>query len=158
MNIGERLQRRLLARRKCQPLVVVDVALEMAMAGLMMTLLIILMVATGSQQYRFTLPLELNATTHAVSLPAATREDAIRSLITRDGALYFDRGVGYEEIRVTDMADHVREKLRGGSERRAYLMVDQRTHYGDVKPVVDGIRDGGVWNVSLVVGRHEPLR
>jgi biopolymer transport protein ExbD len=158
MRIVDRLQRRVRARRKCQPLLVVGVALETAMAGSMLTLLIILMVVVGFRPYRFTIPLELNPTDHAVLFRAATREDAIRMLITRDGALYYDSGVGYLEIRVADMADHVREKVREGSERRAYLMVDQRAHYGDVKPVIDAIRDGGVWNVSLVVGVHEPMR
>lgn len=158
MRSTERLQRRVLGRRKCQTLVVVNVALEMAMAGLMMTLLIILMVVAGFRPDRFSLPMELTPTNHAAPLPAATREDAIRILITRDGAFYFYIREGYEEIRIADISNQIREKLRAGSERRAYLMVDQRANYGDVKPVIDAIQIAGVWNISLIAGVHEPLR
>jgi biopolymer transport protein ExbD len=158
MKIGDRLKRRVLARRKCQPLTVVGVALEMAMAGVITTLLIIMMLVIGSLPYSLTLPIEVKAGEHAVPLPAAIREDAIRILITRDGVFYLDSSDGYRNVQVADMADQVREKVLGGAEKRAYLMVDQRAYYGDVRPVFDAIRDGGIWNVSLIAGIHEPLR
>ena len=154
----EPLQRRILARRNSQSLVLTGVALEMAMSGLMVTLLIVVMLAVGSQPHHSSFPLDFTPTAHAVPLPGATREDAIRVLLTRGGAIYVSNGGGYLATQLADLADGVREKLRAGAERRAYLAVDQRTHYGDVKTVVDAIRDGGVWNVSLVSGFHRPLK
>jgi biopolymer transport protein ExbD len=151
MSCAERLRRRVLGRRESRPLMVVGVALEMAMEGAMMTLLIVMMLIVGTQLHGG-FPVDVTASAHAVSLPGATREDAMRILVTRDGAIYF----GHQESRAVDIAGQVREKMRGGSERRAYLFVDQRTRYGDVEPVIDAIRAGGVRNLSFVVQQIEP--
>jgi biopolymer transport protein ExbD len=129
----------------------VGVAFELAMTEFVLTLLIVVMVVVGTQPHGG-FPLDRAAIKHPISLPSANREDAIRILVTRDGAIYFD----HTEIHLDDIADQIRHKVQGGSEKRAYLMVDQRAHYGDVKPVYDAIRDGGVWNVSLITGVHEP--
>lgn len=150
MRCAERLRRRVLGRRANRPLMVVGVALEMAMEGVMMTLLIVMMLIVGTQPHGG-FPVDVTATAHAVSLPGATREDATRILVTRDGAIYF----GHQESRAVDIAGQVRERMGGRSERRAYLFVDQRTRYGDVEPVIDAIRAGGVWNLSFVVQQIE---
>jgi hypothetical protein len=48
MKHPERLQRRVLARKKCESVQIISVALQMAMSGVMVTLLIIFMLETGS--------------------------------------------------------------------------------------------------------------
>jgi biopolymer transport protein ExbD len=146
MRSAEQLHRRVLGRRECRPLEIVAIALEMAMTALMTTLLIIMMLVVGAPHHS-NLPADLARAKHAVSMPGAKREDAIRIIVTRDGAIYF----GHTETRVADVADRVRQRVQDGSERRAYLMVDQRTKYVDVEPVIDAIRGGGVWNVGLIV-------
>jgi biopolymer transport protein ExbD len=146
VRIAERLHRRVLGRRKSRPLELVAIALEMAMTGLMTTLLIIMMLVTGTRGHS-NLPADMAKTSHAVSMPRAKREDAIQIMVTRDGAIYFD----HTEVHAADIADDVRQKVQDGSERRAYLLVDQRTKYVDVEPVIDAIRSGGIWNVSLMV-------
>ncbi len=150
MRSAERLQRRVLGRRKCRTLETVDVAPEMAMTGFMLTLLIVVMVAVGTQPHGG-FPLDRAATKHPVPMPGARREDAIRILVTRDGAIYF----GHTEIRIGDIGERIQEKVRSGSERRAYLMVDRGTKYGDVEAVVDAIRGSGIWNVGLLVDQDQ---
>ena len=147
MKITGPLQRRVLARRKCRPLEAAAVSLEMAMTFAMVILLIIVMTVEGITPHHFSFPADLAKAKHVVAMPDARREDAIRIAVTRDGAIYF----GHSEVRVTDLADKIRERVRGGSERRAYLTVDQRAKYWDVENVLDGIRGSGVWRIGLLV-------
>jgi biopolymer transport protein ExbD len=118
----------------------------MAMTGFMFTMLIIMMLVEGATPHSH-FPADMAKARHVVAMPGANREDAIRIILTRDGAVYF----GHTEIRVADIADQIREKVRSGSERRVYLMVDRRTKNWDVENVVDAIRGSGVWNVCLLV-------
>ena len=141
------LRRRVQGRRKCRPLEIIAVALEMAMTGFMLTMLIIIMLVEGTTIHHSNMPADKAKARHAVSMPDAKREDAIRIMVTRDGATYF----GHTEIRVEDLPEKVRQKVREGSERRAYLTVDQRAKYVDVEPVIDAIRGSGIWNVSMMV-------
>jgi biopolymer transport protein ExbD len=147
MKIAEPLQRRVLLRKKCKPLQMLTGTLEMAMTQVIVTLLIIVMLVEGSTPHHSTSPADPAKAKHAVSMPGAKREDAIRILISRDGAIYF----GHMATRVGDIPEQIRQKVRDGSERRVYLIVDQRAQYGDVDAVVDAIRGSGVWNIALLV-------
>jgi len=129
----------------------ITVTLEMAMTGFMLTLLIVMMLVEGSTPHHSNSPADMAKARHVVSMPGAKREDAIRIIVSRDGAIYF----GHTAIRVGDIADQVRERVRNGSEHRAYLKVDQRTKYGDVTAVVDAIRDGGIWHIGLLVEQDQ---
>ncbi|HEX3119467.1 MAG TPA: biopolymer transporter ExbD [Candidatus Acidoferrum sp.] len=151
MKNAEPLQRRVLARKKGTTLQMVAVSLEMAMTQVMVTLLIIMMLIEGVTPHHSNSPADMAKVNHAASMPGARREDAINLIISRDGAIYF----GHTATRVDDIAEQIRQKVRGGSERRAYLKVDQRAKYGDVESVVDAIRGGGIWNVALLVEQNQ---
>jgi biopolymer transport protein ExbD len=151
------LQQRLLARRKCPPLEAIIVTLEMSMAGVMLTLLIVMMMCSVAltQNYQGSW-LELPQSKHATLLRGAVREDALRIFLTRDGAVYVKNGpIHTEATEIRDLPEKIRERISEGAERRAYLSVDQRTRYIDVELVIDAIRAGGIWNVSFVVGRDD---
>ena len=150
MKSAEPLQRRILARKKVKPVQMFSVSLEIAMTQVMVTLLIIMMLIEGTTLHQG-LTLERAATKHAAAMPGANREDAIRILLTRDGAVYF----GHTATQVGDLPNQIRQKVRDGSERRAYLMIDARTKYWDVENVVDAIRGSGIWNVALLVERDQ---
>lgn len=145
------LRRRVLARRKCKPLQAVTVALEMAMTVSMVTLLTIMMLVEGVTPHHSGMPADMAKVQHAVPMPNAKREDAIRIVVTRDGAIY----LGHTETRAADLPDQIRQKVREGSERRAYVMVDQRAKNFDVENVVDAIRASGIWNVGLLVEQNQ---
>jgi biopolymer transport protein ExbD len=152
MKIVERLQGRVLARRKCRPLAV-GAALEMAMAGFMVIMLIVVMLVEGVTPHHSNMPADMAKARHVVSMPGAKREDAVRIVITRDGAIYF----GHLATRVGDLTDQIRQKVRDGSERRVYMKVDRRAKYGDVEAVVDAIRGSGIWQVGLLVEQDQRL-
>lgn len=52
---------------------------------------------------------------------------------------------------VDGVAGKIRESVQSGSERRVYLWVDAKAKYGDVKVVLDGVRDAGIEKVALLV-------
>jgi biopolymer transport protein ExbD len=85
---------------------------------------------------------------HAVRLPLAAREDAMRITITRDDSVYF-RG---SKMMVEELPGEIRECIRNGSEKRVYMVVDARAKYGTVKQVLDEVRNAKVENVSFLVG------
>jgi biopolymer transport protein ExbD len=76
----------------------------------------------------------------------ALREDAILVTITRDGGVYLRR----REVGSQGLPQAIGLAIEKGSERRIYLMVDARTHYGDVKPVIDQIHRSGISDVVLI--------
>jgi biopolymer transport protein ExbD len=145
------LRRRLLARRKCKPLGAVAVTWDMAMTSSMVMLLIIGILVEGVTPHHSHIPADMAKAKHVVSMPNARREDAIRIIVTRDGAIYF----GHTETRVADLPDQIRQKVSKGSEQRAYLMVDQRAKNYDVENVIDAIRASGIWNVGLLVEQDQ---
>jgi biopolymer transport protein ExbD len=141
------LQRRVLSRRKCQSLEATDGTVRVATTATVALLFIIVMNVEGVTPHHSNMPMDMAKAKHAVSMPDAKRNDAIRILVTRDGAVYF----GHTAVDVREITDRVRESLLGGSERRADLMVDGRAKYGDVEAVVDAIRGGGLWRIGLMV-------
>jgi biopolymer transport protein ExbD len=89
---------------------------------------------------------DLTETHHAILMPGAAREDAMRISITRDGKVYFRN---YQVAR-DDLQDEIQKGLRKGAERKIYLAVDARAKYGDAKAILAQIRLAGIENVSLL--------
>jgi biopolymer transport protein ExbD len=83
---------------------------------------------------------------HSTRMPGALKEDALRVVLARDGAIYF------RELHITleDLPDEIREALRSGAERKVYIKVDARAKYGEVPAVLDKIRLAGVENVAFL--------
>jgi biopolymer transport protein ExbD/biopolymer transport protein TolR len=89
---------------------------------------------------------DLSASHHAVSMPKARREDAIRVSITSDGSLYFrDQRVADYEI-----PDLIREGVRNGAEKKVYISADARAKYGRVLQVLGGIQLAGVEKTCFI--------
>jgi biopolymer transport protein ExbD len=89
----------------------------------------------------------LFASAHAKPLYAAVKWDAIRIDISRDGSVYFCRRKTLPRFR----PNQIRTAAYGGAEKRIYLAVDVRAHYGDVNAVVAEIQSSGVENVSFLM-------
>jgi biopolymer transport protein ExbD len=90
---------------------------------------------------------------HTHRLPGAIREDAIKVALTRDGTVYF----GNSRIRPDDLPDRIREAVRNGAEKRIYLEVDARAHYGDVNALLLQIQKSGIQNVSILAESPRPV-
>jgi biopolymer transport protein ExbD len=97
-------------------------------------------------------PVDVPRSDHARWMPGAMRENALKVLVTRDGAVY----LGHHAVTVGSLADGLRENLNRGSERRVYLRVDTRARYVEVEGVLDAIRDTGIQDVSVITDQRQP--
>lgn len=91
-------------------------------------------------------PVDVAPTTHSVLQPGARRDDAIEVAITRDGAIYFQN----TRIRVVDLPNVLREAASKGAEQTVYIKADAHTKYGDVKALLDEIRQSGLQNITFL--------
>ena len=82
---------------------------------------------------------------NAKPLLQARREDALSVTVSRDGNIYFGNG----KLRPEDLQRLFTAAMENGSERRVYLLVDQRAAYRDVKPVLEAVHDAGIRDVSF---------
>jgi len=122
----------------------------------MITLLILFMVDTKPPHYHAWYAAHLPSVKHPIAQPNATREDSIRISVTRDGLVFLrDHAIQPQEL-----SGLIREAVKSGSERKAYLAVDARTMYGDVIPVVEQIRMSGVSDLCFLANKsgQPPLR
>jgi biopolymer transport protein TolR len=76
----------------------------------------------------------------------AIREDAIHINVARDGKVF----LGSREASPEELAAIIRDAVGHGSERKIYLTVDRRAHYGDVKPVINAIQSSGITRVAIL--------
>lgn len=91
---------------------------------------------------------------HSVSQPHAIREDSIRISIVRDGEVYFHTTPVLPE----DLAGVIRNAVKDGAEKKAYLAVDSRAMYRDVDVVVDQIRVAGISDICFIAAYRTTAR
>jgi biopolymer transport protein ExbD len=83
---------------------------------------------------------------NAIPMPSALRDDAIKVLLARDGVIYF----GGTRVASEDLSVQLRQQMLGSEQHRVFLVVDQRTKFGDVSVVLDDLRSAGVWDVAFL--------
>lgn len=85
---------------------------------------------------------------HPVSMPWASREDAMIVNVTRDGKIYF----GPEQVTTVTMRGKIADHLKDRSvERKVYIKADMRARWGAVEDVVDSVRAAGLMRVAFFV-------
>jgi biopolymer transport protein ExbD len=107
---------------------------------------------TFPQRYHCGVTTDLPLVNSPVPMPHAMREDAMIITVSRSGDVVF----GNQLVRIETMPELIREKLARGSERRVYIRADARTHYGNVKQVVDALRAAGLVEISLLTEQRRP--
>src|SRR5262249_6889399 len=117
--------------------------------GLAITLLVIFMLLPGNSPHGI-LYANLPITKTAASQPRANREDAMRTVVARDGAVFFRN----MKVGLADLPELIRDAVKNGAERRVYLVVDSRAKYGDVKAVVGLIDEAGIRDVTFLVEKR----
>ncbi len=83
---------------------------------------------------------------HARPLPDASRDDALRVSVRRDGR-YF---LGGSRCSLDDLAARLREGVWRGAERKVYLVADARAKYGKVKLAMAEVRRGGIEEIAIL--------
>jgi len=121
------------------------------MADVMLVLLIIFIVVTPMLQKGVSV--ELANTNNPVDMKDADRDDAVLLAVTRDGKYY----LGQAPIRLEDVPTKVNDLLTGRLDRTVYVKSDFRAKYGDVKTIVDSVRNAGVDKVGLLTERIDDL-
>jgi len=56
-----------------------------------------------------------------------------------------------------DPPDQTEQKVRAGSERKAYLRADASAQYGDIEVVIQQVRLSGINQVVVVTEQCDPL-
>ena len=79
-------------------------------------------------------------------MPAALRDDAVRVMLSRDGAIYF----GNAKVTSEDLAEQIRQRLERGAEHTVFLIVDQSIRFGDLSVVLDEVRHAGIWDIVFL--------
>lgn len=95
---------------------------------------------------------QLPATSNAVAVPSADKEDALVVAVTRDGRVY----LGTDLISPADLADKVKGELATRVDKRLYVKADARTPYANVVAVLDAVRTSGVQGLTLLTDQRGP--
>jgi biopolymer transport protein ExbD/biopolymer transport protein TolR len=95
---------------------------------------------------------QLPATTNAVAVPNADKEDALVVAVTRDGRVY----LGTDLISPAELADKVKSEVATRADKRLYVKADARTPYANVVKVLDAVRTSGVQGLTLLTDQREP--
>ncbi len=121
------------------------------MVDVMLVLLIIFMVITPLLQ-----PgpeVQLARTNNPLQMPDADKDDALLVAINKDGKVF----LGAEEISPADLAEKIRDRIAGRTDKTVFVKADARSHYGAVAGVVDKIRSAGVNELGLLTERRPTL-
>ena len=114
--------------------------------SIMVVLLFIVMFGDMYPIHRRQASADIPMTEHSTLQPAALREDALEVAVTRDGTVFFRN----HRIVLSDLPDALREAARNGAEKTVYVKADARAKYGDVKAVLDQIRQSGLQNITFL--------
>ena len=122
---------------------VIDVS---GFAGVMLALLFLMIFGEMYPMHPLSLPVDMAFARHSTLQPNAWREDAVIVTITRDGSLYL------LNTRVTpaDVPPQLRDLMGSREDKTVYVKADARAKYGDVKTVLDQIRQSGLQNITFL--------
>src|SRR5438477_10996560 len=117
------------------------------MADVMLVLLIIFMVITPMLQKGTSV--ELAKTRNPTNMPDADHDDAVLIAVTRDGKFWLNQ----DKITIDELSVKINDLLASKMDKTVFVKSDSRAKYGDVKTVVDTIRNAGVDKVGLLTER-----
>ena len=95
---------------------------------------------------------QLPATSNAVAVPSADKQDALVVAVTRDGRVY----LGTDLISPSDLAAKVKSEMATRADKRLYVKADARTPYANVVAVLDAVQTSGVQRLTLLTDQREP--
>jgi biopolymer transport protein ExbD len=116
-----------------------------AFLSVMLALLFIVMFGNVYPTHRHSL-VDMPVTRHSTMQPGAERDDSLTVVVTRDGRIYF----GNARFSPTDLPNALRDASSGSTEKTVYVKADARAKYGDVKAVLNLIRQSGLQNITFL--------
>lgn len=130
--------------RKSAPLTANSSTFTLTMAVVVFVVVICEM--TFTHPYHCGNSIDLPVVKSPAPMPHAMGEDALIVTVERTGDVFF----GNRLVQIEKMPELIRERLAAGSERRVYIRADARTRHGNVKQVVDAVREAGLVEISLL--------
>jgi biopolymer transport protein TolR len=130
-------------RRASSPHLSIDLA---AFLSVMLALAFFLMFGNLYQRRPRPLPVDIPITHHAMMQPGAVQDDSLIVTVTRDGTVY----VLNARILPADLPNAIRDLANGSTEKTIYVNADSRAKYGDVKEVLNQIRQSGLQNITFL--------
>jgi biopolymer transport protein ExbD len=112
----------------------------------MLVLLFIVMFGNMYPTHRHLLPVDVPVTQHSTMQPGAAQDNSLIVTVTRDGTVYFLNA----RISPADLPKALREAAGERAEKTVYVKADARAKYGDVKAVLDQIRQSGLQNITFL--------
>jgi biopolymer transport protein ExbD len=114
-------------------------------------LVLYIIFSTVPRHSRFT-PVDLPIVGHAVSQPAAVRNDSLQLTVRRDGNLFVAANDFFPAAHVApdQLASRLQPMIQPDTERRVYIRADARARYSDVERVLDAIRSTGIEDVTFI--------
>ncbi|MGH9732880.1 MAG: ExbD/TolR family protein, partial [Candidatus Acidiferrales bacterium] len=85
------------------------------------------------------------------NMPNADKDDAVIVAVSHDGHYY----LGNQDIALDQITGTVKDRIANRLDKEVYVRSDERAKYGDVKKVVDAVRDAGVDNLGLLTLKNE---
>jgi biopolymer transport protein TolR len=95
---------------------------------------------------------KMPATSNAVAVPAADKEDALVVVVTKDGRVY----LGTDLITPAELAGKIKSELATRADKTLYVKADARTSYANVVSVLDAVRTLGVQGLTLLTDQRRP--
>jgi biopolymer transport protein TolR len=95
---------------------------------------------------------QLPATSHAIAVPSADKEDALVVAVTHDGRVYLRT----DPTSPAELAGKIKSQLDARTDKRLYVKADARTPYANVVAVLDAVRTSGVRGLTLLTDQRGP--
>lgn len=93
----------------------------------------------------------LPATSHAVAVPDADKEDALVVTVTQDGSVY----IGLDPTSTAALSDGIRDALSARREKTLYIKADAHVQYSRIVRVLDSVRAAGVQRFTLLTAQGD---
>jgi biopolymer transport protein TolR len=129
--------------RSASPRTSIDLA---AFLSVILALVFFLMFGNLYQRRPQSLPVDIPITQHATIQPGAVQDDSLIVTVTRDGTVYLLN----TRILPADLPNAIRDVANGNTKKTIYVNADARAKYGDVKIILDQIRQSGLQNITFL--------
>ncbi len=141
-----------MAKMKAPP-VVSDINVT-PMVDVMLVLLIIFMVITPMLQKDVSV--DLAQVNNPEQMTDADKEDALVVAVTRQGDVFFGRGLVKDTSQLTNK---IKDRISSRPDKRVFVRADAPARYKAVVDVVDNVRAAGVDDLGLITEQkhdHQP--
>jgi biopolymer transport protein ExbD len=129
--------------RSASPRTSIDLA---AFLSVILALVFFLMFGNLYQRRPQSLPADIPITQRATMQPGAVQDDSLIVTVTRDGTVYLLNA----RILPAELPNAIRDAANGNTKKTIYVNADARAKYGDVKAVLNLIRQSGLQNITFL--------